>query len=122
VTRATLAAVLASDDAMGVLARETGARVVNVSVSGCLLESSLGLAPGTTGTLEVVVGGETYGDAVRVTRAQRLEGSSRAWHLGIEFLWTSHPGSRSLRRMVGHLRGELAQQAVMAAFSTVGPH
>jgi hypothetical protein len=121
VTRRALAAVLASEDAMGVLARETRARLVNVSASGCLLESACGLAPGTTGTLEIVVRGETYGDAVRVTRAQRLAGSSGAWHLGIEFLWTSHPSSRSLRRMAGQLRGELAQQAVMVAFSTVGP-
>ena len=120
-TRGTLAKVLASEDAMGVLARETRARLVNVSVSGCLLESAVGLEPGTTGTLEVVVGGETYGDAVRVTRAQRLEGSSAAWHLGIEFLWTTRPGSRSLRRMVGQLRSQMAQQAVAVAFSTVGP-
>lgn len=118
-TRARLAAVLAADDVVGVLARETGARLVNVSQSGCLLESGFYLEPGTTGTLEVAVDGEFFGDAVRVTRAERLQGVSAAWRIGIEFLWTTHPGSRSLRRMVGRLRQDIAQQGVAVAFSTV---
>jgi len=32
--------------------------------------------------------------------------------VGAEFLWTTHPGSRSLRRMVSRLRKEVAQQAL----------
>ena len=118
-TRARIAAVLHADDVVGVLARETRACLVNVSQSGCLLESSFYLEPGTTGTLAVTVDGTVYGDAVRVTRAERVQGASAAWHVGIEFLWTTHPGSRSLRRMVGRLRREIAQQSVSVAFSTV---
>jgi hypothetical protein len=121
-TRARLEAVLAADDAIGVLARETRARLVNVSASGCLLESATHLDPGTTGTLRVVVGGGAYDDAVRVTRAQQVRGASGTWLIGVEFLWTSHPGSWSLRRMVSQLRREIVQQQLAVAFSAVGPN
>ena len=87
---AALADVLGSDDVIGIVARETRVRLVNISVSGCLLESAHRIEHGTTGMLEVVV--------------------------GAEFLWTSHPGSWSLRRMVSRLRKNMAQQAVRVAF------
>jgi len=121
VTRARLEAVLGADDVMSVLARETRARLLNVSASGCLLECIEYLEPGTTGTLKVVVGGGAYDDAVRVTRALQVRGAG-VWQVGVEFLWTSHPGSWSLRRMVSRLRREIAQQDVAVAFSTVGPN
>ena len=119
---ARLDAVLAADDVMGVLARETRARLLNVSVSGCLLESAAFLEPGTTGMLKVVVGGGAYDDAVRVTRARQVSGGSGTWQIGVEFLWTTHPGSWSLRRMASRLRREIAQQEVSVAFSIVGPN
>jgi hypothetical protein len=122
VTDARLAAVLAADDAIGVLARETRARLLNVSVSGCLLEAAAFLEPGTKGMLKVVVGAEVYDDAVRVTRARQIEGASGTWQIGVEFLWTTHPGSWSLRRMVSRLRQDIAQQEVAVAFSIVGPN
>jgi hypothetical protein len=120
--RARLEAVLAADDAMGVLARETRARLVNVSTSGCLLESEAFLEPGTTGTLRVTVGRGAYSDAVRVVRAQPLRGARSAWQIGVEFLWTSRPGSWSLRGMVSRLRREIAQQQIAVSFSSVGPN
>jgi len=119
-TRARLEAVLAAEDAMSMLARETRTRLLNVSGSGCLLECAAFLEPGTTGTLKVVVGGDAYDDAVRVTRALQVRGAG-VWQVGVEFLWTNHPGSWSLRRMVSRLRREIAQQDVAVAFSTVGP-
>ena len=112
--------MLGADDAMSVLARETRARLLNVSASGCLLECGEYLEPGTTGTLKVVVGGEAYDDAVRVTRAQQVRGASGTWQVGVEFLWTSHPGSWSLRRMVSRLRREIAQQEIAVALSIAG--
>jgi len=120
ITRARLEAVLAAEDAMSMLARETRTRLLNVSGSGCLLECAAFLEPGTTGTLKVVVGGDAYDDAVRVTRALQVRGAG-VWQVGVEFLWTNHPGSWSLRRMVSRLRREIAQQDVAVAFSTVGP-
>jgi len=121
-TKARLEAVLGADDAMSVLARDTAARLLNVSESGCLLESGSYLEPGTTGTLRIVVSGEAYDDAVRVTRVRRKFGANVAWQIGVEFLWTNRPGSWSLRRMVSQLRREIAQQEVAVAFSAVGPN
>ena len=120
-TRARLAAVLESADAMSVLARLSPARLVNVSASGCLLETATYLEPGTTGALTVVVGGETYDDAVRVIRVGRKAGAGVAWQIGVEFLWTNRPGSWSLRRMVSRLRREIPPD-VTVGFSAVGPN
>jgi hypothetical protein len=108
--------LLSSDDVIGILARDTCVRLVNISVSGCLLESGHRLEHGTTGTLEVAIGDESFADAVRVTRVQSVFGGGVAWHIGVEFLWTSHPGSWSLRRMVSRLRKGIAQQVLRASF------
>ncbi len=115
-----LEAVLGADDVMSVLARETRARLLNVSASGCLLECGEYLEPGTMGTLKVVVGGGAYDEAVRVTRALQVRGAG-VWQVGVEFLWTSQPGSWSLRRMVSRLRREIAQQEVAVALSPPEP-
>jgi len=114
---AALAEVLGSADAIGIVARDTRVRLVNISVSGCLLESTHRFEHGTTGMLEVVVGEDLFADAVRVSRVQAVFGATVAWHIGLEFLWTSHPGSRSLRGMVSRLRGNIAQQVLKAEFA-----
>jgi hypothetical protein len=113
---AALADVLGSDDVIGIVARDTRVRLVNISVSGCLLESAHRFEHGTTGMLEVAIGDDVFADAVRVARVQPVFGGGVAWHIGVEFLWTSHPGSWSLRRMVSRLRKDMAQQAVKVAF------
>ena len=111
-----IADVLGSDDVIGIVARDTSVRLVNISVSGCLLESAHRFEHGTTGMLEVAIGDEVFADAVRVTRVQPVFGGGVAWHIGMEFLWTSHPGSWSLRRMVGRFRKGIAQQVLRAGF------
>jgi hypothetical protein len=122
VSRVRLEAVLSAADAMSVLARKTPVRLLNVGTSGCLVECGEYLEPGTTGALKVVGGdGKACDDAVRVTRALQLKGAG-VWHVGIEFLWTSHPGRWSLRRMAGRFRQEMAHSEVVAAMTRVGPH
>jgi hypothetical protein len=111
-----LAKLLDSDDVIGIVARETQVRLVNISVSGCLLESAHRFEVGTTGVLEVAIGDANYSDAVRVSRVQPVFGGGVAWHIGMEFLWTSHPGSWSLRRMVNRLRKDIVQQTLQAGF------
>jgi hypothetical protein len=109
--------VLAADDALGVLTRDLRVRLLNISTSGCLVESTAPIEAGTTGRLTIRVSGEMYADAVRVTRAQRVEGAGSTWHVGAEFLWTSQPGLRSLRRVVSRLRQVLRQPDVELEFS-----
>jgi hypothetical protein len=113
---AALADVLGSDDVIGIVARDTRVRVANISMCGCLLESAHRFERGTTGVLEVMVGDEVFADVARVARVQAVFGATVAWHIGLEFLWTSHPGSRSLRRMVSGMGRNIAQQVLTAEF------
>jgi hypothetical protein len=110
--------VLSADDLVGVLTREVRVRLVNISGSGCLVESTTRLEPGTAGDLRIRIGGELYADDVRITRVQQMQGAGSTWHVGAEFLWTTQPGTRSLRRVVARLRQVLAQQTVDIEFSS----
>lgn len=94
-----LDAMLRANDLVAVLGREVPVRLVDISGSGCLLESDNRLDPGTTGSLRVVVEGVEYSDDVRIMRCSPCEGSSTLYHVGAEFLWTTSPGDRSLRRI-----------------------
>lgn len=110
--------VLGADDCVGVITREVRVRVVNISTSGCLIESSSRLEPGTAGDLRIRVGDDVYADTVRIARVQQVQGAGATWHVGAEFLWTSQPGSRSLRRVVSRLRHELTHQGIEVEFSS----
>jgi PilZ domain len=88
-----------SGELLGVLRRELTVRLLNFSGSGCLLESERRVEPGTIGTLRLVVGEDEYSDDVRIVRCQPIEGGS-SYHVGAEFVWTTPPHPRSLRRAV----------------------
>ena len=87
-----------SDD-LGVLTRELRARVINVSRSGCLIESHQRLAVGTIGSLRLRIGRQEYLDVVEVVRCQPIQGSS-VCHVGVRFLWTTARHERSIRHAV----------------------
>jgi hypothetical protein len=116
-----LAEVLGAEDLAGVLSRDVSVRLVNISGSGCLVETSAHVEHGTTATLSVEIDGETYADDIRVARVQRVHGTSATWNVGVEFLWTTYPGSRSLRRMVSRLQREIERQAVTVGFESRRP-
>jgi hypothetical protein len=101
-----LGEVLEASDAIGVLARDIQVRLVNISASGCLIETSGRLETGTIGVLRLHAAGGIFTDGVRVTRVQGVAGRSAAWQVGVEFLWTTYPGARSLRRMARRLGRE----------------
>jgi hypothetical protein len=103
-----LTRILGSDDMLGVIGRDTPVHLLNISGSGCLLESRARVEAGTVGTLQVTVDADIYCDDVRVARCQRIEGAGGLYHLGVEYLWTSSPGQNSLRRLVTRLRGAVA--------------
>ena len=99
-----LDAILRANDLVAVLGREVPVRLVDISNSGCLLETCSRLDKGTTGCLRVVFEGLEYSDDVRIMRCRANEGSSSFYYLGAEFLWTSSPGERSLRRILATLQ------------------
>lgn len=100
----TIDAVLRARDFVAVLTREVSVQLVNISGSGCLLESDTRLREGTTASLRVTFEGVEYVEDVRVIRCSPSEGA-RAYQLGAEFLWTTSPTERSLRRALMGLAG-----------------
>jgi hypothetical protein len=102
--RDTLQEILSANDLVGVLARDVPVHVMNVSGSGCLVETMLRLDEGTTATLRVGIDGQDHRDPVRITWCHRLAGSGETWRVGAEFLWTDVPDRRSLRRLASRLQ------------------
>ena len=87
-----------SDDS-GVLTRQFRARVVNVSGSGCLIESHQWIAVGTIGSLRLQLGRQEYLDEVIVVRCQPIQGSS-VCHVGVRFLPKTVRNEQSIRHAV----------------------
>ena len=99
-----LDAILQANDLVAVLGREISVRLLDISVSGCLLESSSRIDKGTTGSLRVMFEGQQYLDDIRVMRCRPSEGSSSLYFVGAEFLWTTSPDEHSLRRILATLQ------------------
>ena len=96
--------ILGAHDVMAVLGREVAVRLVDISGSGCLLQTETRLAEGTTGTLKLSYGGIDYADDVRIMRCQAPNAGDGWYRLGAQFLWTGNPGEHSLRRVVSGLQ------------------
>ena len=82
----------------GVLVRRIPARLVEVSLAGCLIETSDRVPIGSAGELRVKVAGQVHDDALRVSRCVFVEGAGHVFRSGAEFLWTHRPGEQSLRQ------------------------
>ena len=90
---------------MGILTRDVHVRILNYSRSGCLLESSARIEPGTIGSLRFVIDGSEFIDDVQVVRCQPVEGASARYRVGAQFLWTVAPGKGTLRGALGRANG-----------------
>ena len=87
-----------------ILNRELHARVVDVSASGCLVETRRPLEVGTIGRLRVSLSGEECEDDVEVMRCDAIEGPVASYHVGVRLLWTTPRRPGSIRHAVaGHL-------------------
>ena len=91
---------LQSTTTRAVLIRDIPVCLLDVSLSGCLLESRTRLQTPVAGQLRVIVNGESRADDIRLSRCVFVEGSGVAYRAGAEFLWIELPGERSLRRAV----------------------
>jgi hypothetical protein len=99
-----LDAILRAGDLVAVLGRDVPVRLMDISNSGCLLQSESRLAEGTTGTLRLTYEGVDYADDVRIMRCQAPTAGDSWFRLGAQFLWTTTPGERSLRRLIATLQ------------------
>ena len=89
-------------DELGVLTRERTVRLLNCSVSGCLLETNWRLQVGAIASIRVSINGRELTDDVQVVRCQSIAGAGERFHVGAQFLWTRPLHDRSLR---GAMRG-----------------
>ena len=94
---------LSPDDAeakgqLGVLTRERRVRLLNCSVSGCLIETNWRPQVGVIASLRVVIEGREFADDVQIVRCQPIAGAGDTFHVGVQFLWTQPLHKRSLRR------------------------
>jgi hypothetical protein len=81
--------------------REIPTRVIEVSRSGCLIESRSRIEVGTVGTLELQFGTEACEDHVMVVRCEAVPGAGAVYQVGMRFLWTTPPRAGSIRHVVG---------------------
>ena len=84
----------------GVLVREIPVRLLDVSLSGCLLGATREVEHGTPGELRIALDGEHYQDFIRVVRLREHHGSSFPCILGGRFAWGNRPGTASVRGAV----------------------
>ena len=87
-------------DSHAVLMRELSVRVLNVSVGGCLVESSGWIEVGTIGTLKVKLGSEECKDDVEVVRCEAIKGATTVYHVGMRLLRTKPRRPGSIRHAV----------------------
>jgi hypothetical protein len=89
--------VSSNTERLGVLTRVCQMRVLNCSVSGCLLETNCRIEVGAIASIRVVIEGRELVDDVQIVRCQAIAGAGSVYHIGAQFLWTSPPGARSIR-------------------------
>ena len=82
------------------LMRDLVMRVVDISASGCLIESRRRLELGTVGRLRLKFGNDECADDVEVVRCETVEGERSLFHVGVRFLWTTPRDVGSIRHAV----------------------
>jgi hypothetical protein len=94
--------IAAGPERLGVLTRTCQMRVLNCSVSGCLIETNCRIEIGAIATVRVVIDGHRFTDEVKVVRCQLIAGAGSVYHVGALFLWTHPPDAHSLRTALWH--------------------
>ena len=100
--RKRLAAIL-GPTAVGSIGRDVVVQLVDVSRSGCLLNSPVVIPVGTLGILSLEIDGEVYTDDVRVARCLQVPGTGERHHVGVEFLALRRASRESLRSYAASL-------------------
>lgn len=112
---------LEEPEVSGMLARSVQTRLLDISRTGCLLESRQRVEDGTVGELRLHLDDQTFVDDVRVTRCVRVEGSGSVYHVGAEFVQTRRPGAHSIRHAVtAILRGIASDRTIVNSEHATG--
>ena len=83
-----------------VLMCEHRMRIVDVSRSGCLIESRQRLEVGTVGRLRLRLGDQECSDDVEVVRCDAVGLAQALYHIGVRFLWTTPRRAGTIREAV----------------------
>ena len=94
-------------DRPAVLMRELRARIINISESGCLIETRRRLDVGTVGTMRLRLGTQEYGDDLEIVRCEAVGSALSLYHVGVRFLWTTPRRAGSIRDAVAGHAGQL---------------
>src|SRR4026208_952089 len=97
-----------ASDQLGVLTRERHVRLLNCSVSGCLLETNSRGPVGAIASILVTIEGRELTDDVQIVRCQPIAGAGDTYHVGAQFLWTQPLVRQSLGGAPPAPGGELA--------------
>lgn len=89
---------------VGILTREFDVRIIDVSASGCLIETTRRMELGTVGALRLRVGNEECLDVIQVVRNQPIAGAGSTCRVGVKFLSTSPHRAGSIRHAIVHGR------------------
>jgi Tfp pilus assembly protein PilZ len=81
-----------------------GARLLDISAGGVLIDAPVPLAPDSTLHVRLVVAGVKTELEARVAGCRRLHGSSRPWGIGLEFSEISKEARQRLERALGARR------------------
>jgi hypothetical protein len=107
--------LLTGPSVIAVLGRDVVVRLLEISRSGCLLESSHAMPAGTIAALAIEIDGREYSDDVRVSRSQLLAGVGERYQVGVEFLWLRLPRARSLRSYAATLPSDPERLTISGA-------
>jgi hypothetical protein len=79
------------------LIRQRQVRVIDLSRSGCLIESRRKMRVGTVGRLRLVLGDQLCEDDVEVVRCDAVPDEGALYYVAMRFLWTTPPQAGSIR-------------------------
>jgi len=89
------------------LMRELRARVIDISQSGCLIQTRRRLDVGMVGTLQLQLGTGEFRDDFEVVRCQAVARERSLYHVAVRFLWTTPRHICSIRYAVALRAAEL---------------
>ncbi len=95
----------------GVLVRRVSIRVLEVSRAGCLIESTMPMAEGTVGLLEILLAGRVRIEPFRICRTDLREGAVAPYRAAAQFLAVASPSDFSVRQELGALEAALVESA-----------
>jgi hypothetical protein len=99
VERRRVARAAITDTELSVLAFPVPVRLLDISLSGVLLEASHPVECGTRGTVRFNFGGTPFSAAVRVERVDvRREGGTERFNIGAAFVALSREDQRVIER------------------------